>query len=446
MENPGGDVVESRPELTALGPSTASTIDRLPLVLCWGGLVLFAVSLVLPALRLQPKGEWVAGESGYICLVLSFDAFPRWVPHALLIAAPFICTFAGATAKKATGIVLTLTTVSVLEWCIPEVVNIGFGQGVLAGFWIWALALVTSTAGLLIGGFLPGPATSALGASVERLVETGHRQSQRSILLCWSGLALVIGLGLTGWSSLFLGAGPRPVAGTGFLLFVAFRFVVPTMLAMAPLMGTYASRKTQMIMALGLLTFGLYQIVSYWMFFADAPGVAVLHAHLSSWLTAGMSVAGLLVSAGLPRAAALAGLHSADFQRPGSKEATSVPTLSSGRARLGATLCWMALANALGLCSLPFAFMRGSENAGSLIASLFFNPYLSYSVLAMAPLVCAVGGPLARRSLGALLAFAMVSIVLLIVMTPIGLHGLPDLIAFGLAVAGLLSVDVWRKS
>ncbi len=47
--------------------------------------------------------------------------------------------------------------------------------------------------------------------------------------------------------------------------------------------------------------------------------------------------------------------------------------------------------------------------------------------------------------MGALLALAMVSIVLLIVMTPIRLHGLPDLIAFGLGAAGLFSVDVSRR-
>ena len=130
--------------------------DRLALGLCWGGLLLFVISLLLPAIRVQGKGEWVAGDLGHVCLFLSLAEFPCWVPHAFMIAGLFIGTFAGKTVKKASGVVLALTTLTILQVCIPNVVATGFQRGLLAGFWVWALALITTSAGLLIGGFSRG--------------------------------------------------------------------------------------------------------------------------------------------------------------------------------------------------------------------------------------------------------------------------------------------------
>jgi hypothetical protein len=445
----------SRSESIDSGPAPASSTDRIALAFCWVGLVLFALSLMFPALRLTGKGEWVAGELGYACVILSFDTFPCWIPHALTIAAPFVCGFAGATAKKAVGVVLALATLSVLQWVIPEVINIGFGQGMLAGFWIWALALITSTAGLLVGGFLSGRGTRPLAESVER--PRVPERSRRANVFCWAGLILMIVTGLLGRSFVFLGVGARPASGAA-IMFALHRFVVPTLLAMAPLVCAYASRRTQIIVALGLLAFGVYQVASYSMFLAGTPAVAVVHAYLSSWLTAGLGVLGLLVSAGmpgrqmwaLPAASPLTALPNgasgtAEARAPGLAPTDGTPesTFWRSRSALGATLCWLALANALGLGSLPFAIIRANENVGRLIESLLMNPYVGYSVLAMAPLVCTFGSQLARRIVGALLVLQAAGIILLIAITPVGLHGLPDLIAFSLGATGLLLMDLW---
>jgi hypothetical protein len=454
MNRPTTDPGDSRAESTDLGRTTASRIHRIALGLCWGGLVLFALSLIFPALRLQGKGEWVAGDLGFSCLILSFDRFPCWVPHALTMAAPFVCGFAGATVKKAVGVVLALATLSVLQWVVPEVINIGFGQGVLAGFWIWALALITSSAGLLIGGFLSRDRTSTLAVPVARAAVP--ERSRRAILLCWAGLILLIVTGLLGRSFVFLGVGARPASGAG-IMFALYRFVVPTLLAMAPLVCKYASRRTQTIIALGLLVFGVYQVASYSMFLAGTPSVAVLHAYLSSWLTAGLAVSGLVVSAGLPGRYVRAlrapspltplpvGARGTGKSRDSGltpSDGTSESTFSRDPSALGSALCWLALANALGLGSLPFALIRANESVDTLIQSIFLNPYFGYSVLAMAPLVCTFAGPLARRIVGGLLALQAVGIILLIAMTPVRFYGLPDLIAFSLGTAGLLWVDV----
>ncbi len=140
MQNPASRSDESRARPLDLHAPTASKIERIALGLCWSGLLLFVISLLLPAVRVQGKGEWVAGDLGYVCLFFSLAEFPYWVPHALVIAALFIGTFAGKTAKKATGVVLALTTLTILQVCIPNVVATGFRRGLLEGFW----ALFTS--------------------------------------------------------------------------------------------------------------------------------------------------------------------------------------------------------------------------------------------------------------------------------------------------------------
>jgi hypothetical protein len=76
---------------------------RLPSALCWIALSLFAASLVLPAMRVQAKGEWIAGDLGFHYAFLSLAEFPCWVPHALVIAAPLIARFAGKPTQKASG-------------------------------------------------------------------------------------------------------------------------------------------------------------------------------------------------------------------------------------------------------------------------------------------------------------------------------------------------------
>jgi hypothetical protein len=414
MENPPSDVDDSHAELPDFGPRIGSKIDRLPLWLCWGGLVLFVVSLLLPAIRVQGRGEWVAGDLGCVCLILSFYAFPCWVPHVLTIAAPFICTFAGKTAKKAVGVVLALATLSILQVCIPEV---GFFHGLLAGFWLWALALITTTAGLLIGGFSPGRTTSPWKRSVE--LPASHERSRRAILLCWAGLALFILWNISGGSIyLMSGGGARG----------RFRdLLVLAMLAMAPLVCTFAGGWTQRIMALALVAFGLYTVV-------------VLPSFLWLLLCPGVSAAGLLVSAGFPSRRSRAGLENAGLEGTKSKGGNTDSTFSGTRSGLGPSLCWVGLAVALGLGVLPFRFMLANEKVGTLIAAYIFNPYLGYSVLAMAPLVCTFCGPVARRIVGGLLALhAAVNLPMVML---IGLYALPNLIAFVLSVAGLLSLDV----
>ena len=406
------------PELPDFGPHNGSKIDRLPLWLCWGGLVLFVVSLLLPAIRLQGRGEWVAGDLGCVCLILSFYALPCWVPHVLTIAAPFICTFAGKTAKKAVGVVLALATLSILQVCIPEVVRIGFLHGLLAGFWLWALALITTTAGLLIGGFPPGRTTSPWKRSVE--LPAGHERSRRAILLCWAGLALLLLWNISG-GSIYLMSGPGARGGFRDLLMLA-------LLAMAPLVCTFAGGWTQRIMALALVAFALYPVDS-------------------SLMIAGVSAAGLLVSAGLPSRRTRARLENADLVGTKTKGGNTESTFSGTRSGLGASLCWVGLAVALGLGLLPFRFMWADEKVGTLIAASIFNPYLGYSVLAMAPLVCTFCGPMARRVIAALLALQVVAVILPMIVMFAGtytlLYMLPDLIAFGLSATGLLSMDVW---
>jgi hypothetical protein len=157
MENPASDVVDSCAEPLGLSPPTNSTLDRLSSGLCRGGLVLFVVSLLLPALYVRPTPGvgWGGTFPGYVCLAVSFVSFPCWVPNVLTIAAPFICTFARKKAKKAAGVVLALTALSVLQAILWERADTrGSGQELLAGFWVWALALITTTAGLAVAGVL----------------------------------------------------------------------------------------------------------------------------------------------------------------------------------------------------------------------------------------------------------------------------------------------------
>jgi len=330
----------------------------------------------------------------------------------LTIAAPFICTFAGKTAKKAVGVVLALATLSILLVCIDEVVGGGFGHGLLAGFWLWALALITTTAGLLIGGFSPGRTTSPWKTSVQ--LPAGHERPRRAILLCWAGVALLIVMHIMGRSP-FLGG--RGAIGGNLFLFA--------LLAMAPLVCTFASGWTQRIMALALGALALYGVYST---FCLIPAV---------------SAAGLLVSAGFPSRRARAGLEDADLQGTKSEGGAPDSTISSSRSALGAALCWVGLATALGLVTPLFGFMWANEKVGTLIEERILNPYLGFSALAMAPLVCTFCGPLARRILGTLLALEVVVIILQMVGL-FGLYELPDLIAFVLGAAGLLSMEAWR--
>jgi hypothetical protein len=435
MRNTAAHGVESRAEPLDLHAPTASMIERLSSGLCWGGLLLFVISLLLPAIRVQGQGEWVAGDLGCVCLFLSLAVFPCWVPHALMIAAPFIGMFAGKTATKATGVVLALTTLTILQTCIPNVIATGFRQGLLAGFWSWAFALVTTTAGLLIGGFSQGRTPRPLRRSV--VFPAGHERSWLGILLCWGGLALYIVMNLRGLSFYFLGSVPQRVASGG-IRFVQDPLVVPAMLAMAPVVCTYASGKTQRVLALALGAVALFPYVSVTRP-AEQP-VEVLAHYLLSYLNVAVSVAGLLVSAGFLNRRATALRKSAKFEVPEIQTGAPETSVSCSNPPLGASLCWVALAHFLGLGSLPLAFLQANEAADTLISVLLFNSYLGYSLLAMAPLVCTFCGPLARRVLGALLALQVV--VGLPTIWWFGLSARPSLIAFGLSAAGLLSMDV----
>ena len=397
--------------------------------------MLFAISLLLPAIRVQGKGEWVAGDLGFVCLFLSLAEFPCWVPHALLIAASFICTSAGKTAKKATGVVLALATLTVLQVCIPNVVATHFRRGLLAGFWLWALALIMTTAGLLLGGFSQVRTTRPLRRSVE--FPAGHERSRLAILLCWGGLAFFIVMNLRLMNHYFRGSVSQRVASGG-IRFVQDPFVVPAMLAMAPLVCTYASGRTQRIMALALGTVALFPYLSLTQP-AEQP-VEVLAHYLLSYLNVAVSVAGLLVSAGFLNRRATAIRETANIEVPESQRRTRESTVSSGNSPLGASLCWVALALFLGIGSVPFAFSQANETAGTLYSAFFLNADLGYSLLAMAPLVCTFCGPLARAILGALLALQV--IVEMPTIWRFGPYVRPSLIAFGLTAVGLLARDL----
>ncbi len=128
---------------------------------------------------------------------------------------------------------------------IPHVVATGFRRGLLEGFWVWALALITTTAGLLIGGFSDGSTTNPVRRSVE--LAAGHERSRRAILVCWGALGLFIVMKLLGLNFFFVWRVPERVA-TGFA-FVLHQFVVPAMLAMAPLvsMEVLAGKKRRIL-------------------------------------------------------------------------------------------------------------------------------------------------------------------------------------------------------
>ena len=72
----------------------------------------------------------------------------------------------------------------------PHVAATGFRQGLLEGFWVRALALIMTTAGLLIGGFSNASITSAVRRPVE--LSAGHERSRRAIRVCWGALGLFI--------------------------------------------------------------------------------------------------------------------------------------------------------------------------------------------------------------------------------------------------------------
>jgi hypothetical protein len=91
---------------------------------------------------------------------------------------------------------------------------------------------------------------------------------------------------------------------------------------------------------------------------------------------------------------------------------------------------------------LPFHYYW-AEAKVSLIISAILNPYLGYSVVAMAPLVCTFSGPLARRIAAALLASQFVAFLMAFLFA--GLLVLPDLLAFALSAAGLLWPDAWPE-
>ncbi len=429
-----GDEPPARP-LDITTP-TASKITRLPAFVCWGGLLLSLLSLALPAIRMEGNGAWLAGDLGYVCLFLSLAVFPCWVPHALIIAAPFINRFAGKTAAKATGVVLALMTLSVLQTCVPNVLATDFRQGFLAGFWLWALALVTTSAGLLIAGFSSGRSTRVLHNSA-RLPAAPDRLSRLAIVLCWVALALFIMMNLRGLSFYFRASAPQPVGRGGFGQ-VQDPLIVPALLAMAPVACAYASARTQRLLALMLGAAGLFPFVSI-AHPAEQP-VELLAPYLLSYLNIAVSLTGLLISAGLHRRPT-ASRASARAESPESQNIAPEPTISRSNPALGAALCWVSLAHFLALDSRALAALQANEPPGRQTLAFFFTSEVGYALLAMSPLVCNFGTPLTRRLLAALLVVQLVAGPPHIMW--FGLHALtPGLVACALSAAGLLAMDV----
>jgi hypothetical protein len=155
-----------------------------------------------------------------------------------------------------------------------------------------------------------------------------------------------------------------------------------------------------------------------------------------------LSAAGLLVPA-LPSRTWPAGPENADAKGTKIGDGKPEPIFSRSRSRPGASLCWAGLAVAGVLGCLPFAFMRAGPDV-TLIAG-FLLKFISFSLLAMAPLVCTFCGPVARRIVGALLALQVVGIMSSMRMMIHGKYQFWNLIvAFVLSAAGLLSMEVWQ--
>jgi hypothetical protein len=396
---------------------TESTADQrawLPSVVCWVAIALFAASLQLPALRMQGRGQWV-GDLGLQCAFLSLAEFPCWVPNALLIAAPFVAMFAGKAARKVLGLVLGITTLTALRVCIPQVaIQDPSRQGLLPGFWLWAAALATATAGLLLGGFSP-VRTSAPGPSSPKVSSRSGTRMRGAARLCWLAFAIVVVANFVNVGSFLYRFFPQGLSHAFSVL--ALEVLIPALLAMAPLACIYAHPRTQRLFALALGFLGLLPFLSIGRpddqpLVAMAPRLAaqpgdqsleVLLPLLVWYLSIALAVAGLLVSAGLMKRSrnARAGLAESPSGELLDHEADT-PDVSRavGNPPLGAALCWLALAHYYGLGSLasPVEWMIGGP--GYLVT-------LTGGLLAMAPWVCTFSGPTARRVLGAFLALAV---------------------------------------
>ncbi len=275
--------------------SETDRTTRLGSALCWVALALFAVSLALPALRVQGKGEWIAGDPGFHCAVMSLAEFPCWVPHALVIASPFIAVFAGKPVQKAAGMVLGITMLTVLDVCIPQMALTGFRQGALPGFWLWAAALIAATAGLLLGGFSP-VRTSRREQSSDEDSRRGRPRPQGALLLCWLAFAVFVVTKLVSLGPYLYHSFPQGLS-RGISVLVLDQVAIPALLATAPLACLYAAARTQRFMALLLGIPGLLPFLSI-----DRPAEQPFEALaplLVSYLTVVLVVAGLLISAGL---------------------------------------------------------------------------------------------------------------------------------------------------
>jgi hypothetical protein len=197
MENPASDVVDSRAEPLGLSPPTNSTIDRLSSGLCRGGLVLFVVALLLPALYVRPTPGvgWGGTFPGYVCLAVSFVSFPCWVPNVLTIAAPF----ASGRTKKNMALVLG----AALFYLVYSPSRIG-SDTLLVVMWAKVLPFCLSAAGLLV----PAHPSRTLPAGPENADAKGTKigdgkpepifsrsRSRPGASLCWAGLAVAGVLG-----------------------------------------------------------------------------------------------------------------------------------------------------------------------------------------------------------------------------------------------------------
>jgi hypothetical protein len=165
---------------------------------------------------------------------------------------------------------------------------------------------------------------------------------------------------------------------------------------------------------------------------------------LVSYLTVALAVAGLLISAGFMnrnRGAPAELAHSSRGEvadRPSSTPEVS-PAFARGNPPLGAALCWLALADSLGVGLLAFHSEWVTELPSALTSVILSHQMLICSLMAMAPWVCAFSGRWARRVLGVLLALGALTMLPAIRFKP---WPLPDVIALCLSAAGLLWADV----
>jgi len=167
--------------------------------------------------------------------------------------------FAGKPAQKVSGLLLGITTLTVLHVCILQVALTNVRQGPLAGVWLWAAALITAAAGLLHGGFSPVRTSEPRQSSAE-VSQRGRTRPRGALLLCWLAFAIFVVTNLVSLRRFLDGSFPRGLS-RGISFFVVDEVVIPALLAMAPIACIYAGARAQQFTSLALVFLGLLPVL-----------------------------------------------------------------------------------------------------------------------------------------------------------------------------------------